>query len=159
MKGKVERPIDYIRERFWRGYSFTSLEKANEDVRNWLDDTANRRIHGTHHRPVRDRWQEEIPHLGRLPATDYNTSLKVFRKVYRDCRISYNANRYAIPHRAVGKKVMLKVKNGVIRIYHDKDFLVEYLEPQEKHQFVSHPRVYEQLRRDKEQNRRKYGKT
>lgn len=54
---------------------------------------------------------------------------------------------------------MLKVKNGVIRIYHDKDFLVEYLEPQGKHQLVSHPWVYEELRRDKEQNRRKYGKT
>jgi len=159
VKGKVERPIDYIRERFWRGYSFTSLEKANEDVRNWLDDTANRRIHGTHHCSVGDRWQGEIPHLGRLPATDYDTSLKAFRKVYRDCQISYNTNRYGIPHRAVGKKVMLKVKNGTIRIYHDEELLVEYLESQGKHRVVSHPWIYEELRHDKEQLHRKYGRT
>jgi transposase len=32
-KGKVERPIDYIRERFWRGYDFSDLLQANKDVR------------------------------------------------------------------------------------------------------------------------------
>ncbi len=158
VKGKVERPIDYIRERFWRGYSFSSIEKANEDLLEWLNDTANRRVHGTHHRPVQERWHEEIPHLRRLPATDYDTSLKVFRKVYRDCRISYNTNLYDVPHRFVGKRVMLKVKNGVIRIYHDQDLLAEYIEPQGKHNLVRNPRFYEELRRDKEQLGRKYGK-
>ena len=158
VKGKVERPIDYIRERFWRGYAFSSIEKANEDLLAWLNETANLRIHGTHHRPVNERWQEEIPHLGRLPLPDYDTSLKVFRKVYRDCQVSYNTNRYVVPHRAVGKRVMLKVKNGVIRIYHDQDLLVDYLEPQGKHHLVSHPRFYEELRRDKEQLKRKYGR-
>ncbi len=159
VKGKVERPIDYLRERFWRGYAFSSLEKANKDVLAWLNDTANLRIHGTHHRPVNERWQEEIPHLGRLPLSDYDTSLKVFRKVYRDCQISYNTNRYVLPHRAVGKRVMLKVKNGVIRIYHDQDLLADYIEPQGRHHLVSHPRFYEELKRDKEQLRRKYGRS
>jgi transposase len=46
VKGKVERPIDYIRERFWRGYSFESLDKANRDLMAWLGTVANRRIHG-----------------------------------------------------------------------------------------------------------------
>jgi transposase len=158
-KGKVERPIDYLREHFWRGYRFTSIPKANEDVLRWLAETANRRIHGTHHRLVEERWQEEIPHLGLLPATDYDTSLKVFRKVYRDCQISFNANRYVVPHRAVGRKVMLKVKNGLIRIYHDQDLLASYHEPQGKHHVVADPRFYEELKADKEQLRRKYGKS
>jgi transposase len=51
VKGKVERPMDYIRERFWRGYVYSSLPRTNEDVTVWIDETANRRIHGTH-RPV-----------------------------------------------------------------------------------------------------------
>jgi len=29
----VERPVDYIRESFWRGYSFSDLESANWDLR------------------------------------------------------------------------------------------------------------------------------
>ena len=28
-KGKVERPVHYLRERFWRGYTFTGLKRAN----------------------------------------------------------------------------------------------------------------------------------
>lgn len=158
-KGKVERPIDYLREHFWRGYRFRSMAQANEDVLRWLAETANRRIHGTHHRCVEERWREEIPQLGALPATDYDTSLKAFRKVYRDCQVSFNANRYVVPHRAVGRRVMLKVKNGLIRIYHDQDLLASYREVQGKHRVVADPRFYEALRADKEQLRRKYARS
>lgn len=159
VKGKVERPIDYLRERFWRGYRFSSIEKANEELRDWLADTANLRIHGTHHQPVCERWRQEIPQLGRLPGTDYDTSVKAFRMVYRDCQISYNANRYVVPHRFVGKRVMLKIKNGVIGIYHDQELVAESIEPQAKHCLVSDPRFYEELKRDKEQLKRKYGRS
>ena len=158
-KGKVERPIDYLRERFWRGYGFTSIGKANEDVLAWLDETANRRVHGTHHRPVDERWKEEVPRLGPLPTSDYDTSLKVFRKVYRDCQLSFNGNRYVVPHRAVGQRVMLKAKNGLLRIYQDQDLLATYQEPTTKKNLVADPRFYEALRRDKEQIRRKYGRS
>ena len=158
VKGKVERPIHFLRERFWRGYVFRTLARANEDVLAWLNETANRRIHGTHHRRVDERWEVELPYLGPLPATDYDTSLKTFRKVYRDCQISYNGNRFVVPHRAVGKRVLLKIKNGVLRIFHDQDLLATYPELQGKHQLVSNPRFYEELLRDREQSRRKYGR-
>jgi len=159
MKGKVERPIDFLRERFWRGYEYSSLGKANTDVRVWLEEVANRRVHGTHHRRVEERWREEIPELGPLPSSDYDTSLKTFRKVYRDCQISFNANRYVVPHRVVGQRVMLKVKNGLIRIYRDQELLARYEEPTTKRNVVADPRFYEELRRDKEQVRRKYGRS
>lgn len=159
MKGKVERPIDYLRERFWRGYRFISIRKANEDVLVWLNETANRRVHGTHRRVVEERWKEEIPRLGALPATDYDTSLKAFRKVYRDCQLSFQANRYVVPHRAAGKTVLLKAKNGIIRIFDDHELLATYKEPATKHNLVSVPGFYEELRRDREQIRRKYGRS
>lgn len=96
--------MDYIRERFWRGYSFSFIRKANEDVVLWLSDTANQRIHGTHHEAVALRWNREIPCLKKLPYLDYDTSLKTFRKVYKDCQLSYNGNRYGVPYHVVGKK-------------------------------------------------------
>ena len=158
IKGKVERPMDYIRERFWRGYTFNSLEVLNRDMRRWLDETANRRIHGTHRQPVIDRWQQEIPQLGKLPPSDYDTSIKIYRKVYKDCQISYNTNRYLIPHQFVGKKVLLKIKNGTIHIYHDQDLLVSYQESEGKHLLIGNRLFYEQLKRDKQQLGRKYGR-
>jgi hypothetical protein len=88
---------------------------------------------------------------------DYDTSLKVFRKVYKDCQLSYNGNRYKVPYQAIGKKVMLKVKGQLIRIYHDQDLLASYQEPPGKGQVIGDPGIYEQLKRDKEQLGRKYG--
>ena len=32
VKGKVERPVDYIRESFWRGYEFSDFDTANRDL-------------------------------------------------------------------------------------------------------------------------------
>jgi hypothetical protein len=86
-------------------------------------------------------------------------SLPIDSKVYRDCQISFDANRYVVPHRVVGKKVMLKVKNGLIRIFDDQDLLATYEEPRTKRNVVANPRFYEELRRDKEQLRRKYGRS
>lgn len=158
VKGKVERPIDYIRERFWRGYRFESIPKANCDLVNWLDAVANQRNHGTYKQPVSLRRQQEKAFLGPLPAGDYDTSLKVFRKVYRDCQVSYDANRYVLPHHVVGKKVMLKIKNDTIRFYDDDQLLVSYQIPNGRHQLVANPRFYEALQRDRKQRKRKYGR-
>ena len=158
VKGKVERPLDYIRERFWRGYCFESLQKANADLRHWLDTVANQREHGTHRQEVIDRWHQEKPFLGPLPASDYDTSLKVFRKVYRDCQISYEANHYLLPHHVVGKRVMLKIKDGTIRFFHDDQLLVTYQQSEGRHQLVGNRRFYEQLKADTNQQKRKYGR-
>ena len=157
VKGKVERPMDYIRERFWRGYSFFSLPQANRDIIAWLEETANQRIHGTHRQPILSRWKEEIFCLGKLPLADYDTSLKVFRKVYKDCQLSYNGNRYKVPYQVIGQKVMLKVKGQLIRIYQDQDLLASYQEPPGKGQVIGDPGIYEQLKRDQAQLGRKYG--
>ena len=154
VKGKVERPLDYIRERFWRGYVFDSLERTNQDVLCWLDSIANQRIHGTHRQSVRMRWLQEQTSLSKLPKVAYDTSTKVFRKVYKDCQVSYDANRYVVPYHVVGKTILLKIKNGTIRFYHDDELLATYRQPEGKHQLIGHPFFYEQVKRDKEQLRR-----
>ena len=159
VKGKVERPLDYVRERFWRGYDYDSIERTNQDVTCWLNETANQRIHGTYRQPVNKRWDQEIPSLRKLPPVDYDTSIKVFRRVYKDCQLSYNGNRYVVPYHAAGKKVMLKIKDNLIRIYHDQELLASYQEPKNRDNLIGDPKFYEQLKHDKEQIRRKYSKT
>jgi hypothetical protein len=93
-----------------------------------------------------------------LPRSEYDTSLKVTRKVYKDCQISYNGNRYIVPYQMVGRKVMLKIKHGWISIYDDQNLLVTYQEASGKNELVGNRLFYEQLKRDQELNRRKYGK-
>jgi transposase len=158
VKGKVERPMDYLRERFWRGYTFQSIEQANIDVLKWLDEIANKRVHGTHRKPVGVQWNRETGCLGELPAKEYDTSLKVYRKVYKDCQVSYNCNWYVLPESAVGHKILLKIKNGIIRFYDDDQLLTTYPESEGKHNLVVNPMFYEQLKKDRLQNKRKYGR-
>jgi transposase len=157
-KGKVERPIDYIRERFWRGYRFESIEKANADLYYWLESRANKRIHGTHRLPVNQRWHQEATYLGPMPPKDYDTSVKVFRKVYKDCLVSYDTNRYVLPHQVVGKLVMLKIKDNTIRFFHDDQLIATYQAPEGKYRLIGEHRFYEALKRDEDQLKRKYGR-
>ncbi|MEN6484316.1 MAG: IS21 family transposase [Syntrophobacteraceae bacterium] len=155
VKGKVERPIRYIEERFWRGYGFDSIERTAKDLLEWLSETANQRVHSSHGEPVVERWSGEKPSLVPLPPADYDTSLKVYRKVYRDCLISFGANRYAVPHRAVGKTLLLKIKGNVLRIFDDGEFLIKYELPSGKGKYVGLESIYRALRDDPDQAARR----
>jgi transposase len=145
VKGKVERPVGYVRENFWRGYHFLNLEAANSDLMSWLSQTANYRIHGTYQQAVNIRWEKESSILNACPAADYDTSLKVYRKVYKDCMISFNASHYQLPADVVGQKVLLKIKDGSIRFYDDQRLLATYEEAPEKGSWVMNTSFTEQL--------------
>jgi transposase len=148
VKGKVERPIDYIREGFWRGYRFQDLAMANLDLRAWLTATANCRIHGTHRQAVDLRWEQERSSLSPIPP-DYDTALKLYRKVYKDCLISYRTNRYQVPPEAIGKRVLLKIKDGTLRIYDDDRLLITHTECPERGRMITDPAVIAQILRQR----------
>ena len=70
-KGKVERPVSYLRRSFFYGRDFVSDDDLNARVAGWLDRVANVRVHGTlKERPV-DRFEIEKPHLKPLARWPY----------------------------------------------------------------------------------------
>ena len=71
-KGKVERPIRYLRESFFYGRAFANDADLNAQAARWVDDTANVRRHGTTgERPV-DRFErDERRALGPLAGRPY----------------------------------------------------------------------------------------
>jgi len=155
VKGKVERPYDFIREGFWRGYGFICLDSANKDLLGWLarkDD----RVHGTTHEVVNERFDRERPHLNLLPPQPFDTSYRIYRKVYKDCTVRFEGNSYVLPHTLVGKQVILRVKDATMRIFHDDRLIVCYEIPAGKGHLVQDKRFYEALRKDREMNQRKY---
>ena len=58
-KGKVERPIRYLRDNFFYGRDFLSDDDLNARALLWLDGVANVRIHGTLKERVADRFERE----------------------------------------------------------------------------------------------------
>ncbi len=155
-KGKVERPIQYIRERFWRGYIYHDLSETNKDILQWIRVTADRRNHGTTKEIVADHFKQEQIFLNPLPINSYDISEKYVRQVYKDCQISFNGNKYVVPHEYVGKRVLVKLMDDCLRIFHNEKQIARYSVPKEKGRMLGHPEFYEQLMKDKEQLRRKY---
>ncbi len=58
-KGKVERPIHYVRRNFVYGREFLGDADLNEQALTWLARTANVRVHGTTHEVPRERFERD----------------------------------------------------------------------------------------------------
>lgn len=158
VKGKVERPFHFVRENFWRGYGFTSLERAGVDLSRWLAEKEER-IHGTTHEVVRVRFERERPFLSRTPRIAFDTSWRLYRKVRKDCVVVFEGNRFVVSHTLVGKDVLLRAKDSSLRIYSGDTLLVTYTLPSGKGNLVSDPRFYRALREDAKMAARKYAST
>ncbi len=76
-KGKVERPISYVRSSFFYGREFVSDDDLNARARRWLDTVANVRVHGTlMQRPV-VRFEDERSRLLPLAPRPYRSVVAV----------------------------------------------------------------------------------
>lgn len=58
-KGKVERPVSYIRRNFLYGREFLGDADLNGQALTWLDHTANVRVHGTTQERPRERFERD----------------------------------------------------------------------------------------------------
>ena len=73
-KGKVERPVSYVRGNFFYGREFLGDADLNEQAERWLKRTANVRIHGTTGEQPRVRFERDERALLRpLTARPYHS--------------------------------------------------------------------------------------
>lgn len=157
VKGKVERPFDFVRESFWRGYAFSNIEAAQRDLAAWAAEKS-KRVHGTTHERVDERFEREKPHLQPLPPAPCDVSERLYRTVCKDCSIAVHANRYVVPHTLVGKKVLVRLRHDELRVFDDDKLVATYWTPEGKGHFVSDPKFYEALKADREMQERKYNR-
>ncbi len=117
-KGKVESGIRYLRGNFWPGLRFVDLPDLNRQCRDWLDLTANRRVHGTTGEVPFDRLAGEQlqPLAGKL---DYDTSLIGFRRASKDCFVSYGGNYYSVPFAYVRQTLQVRETEDGLLVVQD----------------------------------------
>lgn len=73
-KGKVERPIRYVRESFFYGRSFLNDADLNAQALWWLTNKANQRVHRTTEEIPQERWdRDERILLGPLAGQPYRS--------------------------------------------------------------------------------------
>ncbi len=155
VKGKVERPYSFICEGFWRGYGYVNLVTANKDLWVWIAK-KDERIHGTTHEKISTRFHREQPFLNALPSQQFDTSYRIYRKVYKDCTVHFEGNRYVVPHGMVGESAILREKDGQLRIFENNWLVVTYEISTSKGNLIQHKAFYEALKNDQAMNRRKY---
>ncbi len=115
-QGKLERPIRYIRENFFPGRKFNSLEDLNFQAHKWRDEKANVRIHSTTMEKLVARWSQELlqPYTG---YPDFDLAHYCQRKVSPDCFVSYKCNFYSVPWQLIGRDVLLRITGDQVQIY------------------------------------------
>jgi transposase len=123
-KGKIERAIGYLRQNFWPLREFTDLHDVNRQVRQWLDEVANRRLHReTRERPL-ERFRPEA--LRPLPVIPYDYRDASEALVHKDLRLPFDGNRYCVPHRYVGQRLTIKADSSSVTIYDRCEEVVSY---------------------------------
>ena len=118
-KGKVERPFRYIREDFFLGGVFRDLDDLNAQLRRWLDNVANPRVHATTHRVVNEAFAEEKAFLQALPEASYRAVLRLERRVSHEGMISVGGNLYSVPDTTRRRVFDVHVLADEVRIFED----------------------------------------
>ena len=134
-KGKVESGVRYLRQNFLCGRIASGRQDLSRQLSEWLEEVANRRIHGTTHRLVREAWQEEKAHLqpvGSRPV--YPIRADETRRVGRDAYVEFETNRYPVPWQAANKIVCVQRRGNTLHIFCENVQLVSHPLSTQKHQ-------------------------
>jgi len=120
-KGKVESGVKYVRRNFLcglQGQEPDSMEDLNNQLRQWVWNVANRRVHGTTHEPAMARWEAE-----RLP---YSYAGEELRQVARDAFLHWQGSRYSVPWIYAGKPVWVRQQAGRVQVRHGADCIADH---------------------------------
>ena len=107
-KGKKEKSFRLLEDDFIRGSSFDSLDHLNEQLRIWLDGTAqcgNLRVHGTTRRVPNEAFEHERPLLVRLPNHPFTVCEQSVHVVDRDSTLSIRGTPYSVPATLANRSV------------------------------------------------------
>jgi transposase len=117
-KGRVERPIGFVRERFWPGRRFKDLFDLNAQAATWRDDFANNRVHHvTGKVPALVYAHEEKKVLLPVRDTPFDTDEILSTAVTKSFRVSFDRNRYSVPPRLLCQTVVVRGNDDAVGIY------------------------------------------
>ena len=123
-KPRVERPMRYIRDSFYAGRTFSSLDEMNQAGAKWCLSVAGERIHRTtRQRPLDLFLRLEAPALRSLPPEPFELVTWTQGKVARDCHVQVGRVPYSVPYRYVGKTLAVRVSERTVEFYLDQELV------------------------------------
>jgi hypothetical protein len=111
-KPRVERNVQYARERFFRGRQAMSMAAVA-----WCLEVAGDRVHGTTgERPLAAFLAREQRALQPLPARPWERVQWASARVHRDCHVRAGGAWYAVPVAAVQRQVEVRLSATLVEI-------------------------------------------
>lgn len=116
-KGTVESGVKYLQGNFIAGRTFTDSTDMKRQLKSWMENYANKRLHGTTRKvPYEEFVNKEANALQPLPDTDFAFFNRVTRTVADNCHVHLENNYYSVPSSLVGKEVTVRWNTHLIRI-------------------------------------------
>lgn len=119
-KPQVERHIQYVRERFWKGGTFADLADVRAQAERWCREVAGQRVHGTTRRVPRvvfeDRERGTLVPWDRVP---YDVPTWRELVVHPDHHVSFQSALYSAPATTCPPGTRLEVRGdrSLVRLY------------------------------------------
>jgi hypothetical protein len=82
--------------------------------------------------------------------------VRLYRKVHSDCTLSFEGSRYQVPRTLVGKRILIRFQEGVLRIFDGDRLVATHAQSPVKGRLVELSGLREAIMGDGEMNARKY---
>ena len=139
-KGKVERAIRYLRDRFLAGRSITSIDDGNRALARFIDEIAHVRPHPTiAQRAVGEVFTDEQARLLALPEPLPETDRVEPVQVDAQAFVRVDTNRYSVPTVHAGHVRTLVVDDRTVRIVDGETVLAEHARSWGRRQIIEQP--------------------
>lgn len=117
-KARVENQVAYVRESWWAGERFGSLDAARASAAHWCREIAGMRVHGTTRARPRELFeQEERALLSPAPTERFDVPHWGTAKVHPDHHVQVLKSLYSVPTKYIGRDVRVRADRRTVRVY------------------------------------------
>lgn len=123
-KGRVERAIRFVRERFFAARRYTDLADLNALALTWCaGEAADRPCPQDRDRSVRACFEEEHPRLLPLPTEPFPCAERIVVRAPKTPYIRFDLNDYSIPHTHVRRSLEVLATVDTVRVVEGAEVL------------------------------------
>jgi transposase len=145
-KGRVERQIRFLRDRFFAARRFRDVDDLNAQFLRWREDWAHARpCPGDPRKTVAQALEEERDRLLPLPEHPFECSRVLARTSGKTPYLRFDTNDYSIPPELVRKPLTLVATHDEVRILDGVQEVARHPRSYDRRQCLEDPRHIEAL--------------
>ncbi len=114
---KIERPFYYLEMSFLNARDFKDTDDLKKQLKDWLKEVNDVRIHGTTKKKPIDMHAHELAYLQGLPVQHYDTSELVHLLVNNESCVYWNGYQYVVDSRYMYELCPVRITKETLSVY------------------------------------------